>query len=508
MTPAPLKRILIVGGGTAGWMAAAALVHVTRGTVSVELVESDAIGTVGVGEATIPPIVLFNQLLGIDEDEFIRETGATYKLGIQFNDWLRKGEGYFHPFGVYGTRIDAASFHQYWLRLNKAGLDDDLGAYSVTTMAARMGRFTRPLRDPRSIASQMTYAFHFDAGLYARFLRRRAEAQGVVRHEGRIADVVLREGDGFIQSVRLDDGRELSADFFIDCSGFRALLIEGALKTGYDDWSHWLPADRAVALPCERSGPLKPYTQSTALDAGWCWRIPLQQRSGVGYVFCDRYVSDDEALANLLAQAEGDPIVDPWIIPFKTGMRERLWEKNVLSLGLAGGFIEPLESTALHLIYRGMDFFMRFLPDADCDPALIAEYNRRMTQDYEEIRDFVIMHYATTQRDDNDFWRLCRTMEMPESLKSKIELFMVNGTVREGVDLMFRSVSWQSVLEGMGVHPKAYHPLIDRIPFEGMPAYLDQAATVIRRAVEGLPTHADFLKDHCTAPSPDWAAPV
>lgn len=495
MTPAPLKRILIVGGGTAGWMAAAALIHVTRGTVSVELVESDAIGTVGVGEATIPPIVLFNQLLGIDEDEFIRETGATYKLGIEFNDWLRKGEGYFHPFGVYGTRIDAASFHQYWLRLNKAGLDDDLGAYSVTTMAARMGRFTRPLRDPRSIASQMTYAFHFDAGLYARFLRRRAEAQGVVRHEGCIADVILRDGDSFIQSVRLDDGRELAADFFIDCSGFRALLIEGALKTGYDDWTHWLPADRAVALPCERSGPLKPYTQSTALDAGWCWRIPLQHRTGNGYVYCSPFLSDDEAQSTLRRRLDGDVLAEPNSLRFTTGRRRKAWNKNCLALGLASGFLEPLESTSIHLVQSGISKLLLHFPDTGFAQADIDSYNRLMQVEVERIRDFIILHYKATARDDSPLWRQVGAMDVPDTLKQKIDQFRSRGRVFRYDDELFQEANWIAVMLGQGIIPERYDPITETIPLDHVRQRLHQMKAAIRQGVEQMPAHEAFLAD-------------
>ena len=504
----PLQKICIVGGGSAGWIAAALMSEHFKGKLAeIELVESDDIGIVGVGESTIPPFLQMLTRLGINEQDFLKEVQGSFKLGILFKDWKLKGEDYIHPFGRFGVPVEMDELYQVWLKARAEGYDGPLQAFAAASVMIEQDRFTLPFKAPRTPIASAAYSVHIDARRMARYLRRFSEARGVTRTEG-IVDQVVTRPDGFVEGVVLKDGRRIDADFFIDCTGFRALLIGKTLGVGYHDWSSWLPCNRAVALQVTNPTPPGPYTLAHAQDHGWCWRIPLQQRSGVGYVFCDRYVSDDEALANLLAQAEGDPIVDPWIIPFKTGMRERLWEKNVLSLGLAGGFIEPLESTALHLIYRGMDFFMRFLPDADCDPALIAEYNRRMTQDYEEIRDFVIMHYATTQRDDNEFWRLCRTMEMPESLESKIELFKVNGTVREGVDLMFRSVSWQSVLEGMGVHPRAYHPLIDRIPFEGMPAYLDQAATVIRRAVEGLPSHADFLKDHCTAPSPDWTAPV
>ena len=495
MTPAPLQRILIVGGGTAGWMAAAALIHVTRGTVSVELVESDAIGTVGVGEATIPPIVLFNQLLGIDEDEFIRETGATFKLGIQFNDWLRKGESYFHPFGVYGTRIDAAAFHQYWLRLNKAGLDDDLGAYSVTTMAARMGRFTRPLRDPRSIASQMTYAFHFDAGLYARFLRRRAEAQGVVRHEGRIADVVLRDGDGFIQAVRLDDGRELAADFFIDCSGFRALLIEGALKTGYDEWTHWLPADRAVALPCERSGPLKPYTQSTALDAGWCWRIPLQHRTGNGYVYCSPFLSDDEAQSTLRRRLDGDALAEPNFLRFTTGRRRKAWNKNCLALGLASGFLEPLESTSIHLVQSGISKLLLHFPDTGFAQADIDSYNRLMQVEVERIRDFIILHYKATARDDSPLWRQVGAMDVPDTLKQKIDQFRSRGRVFRYDDELFQEANWIAVMLGQGIIPERYDPITETIPLDHVRQRLRQMKAAIRQGVEQMPAHEAFLAE-------------
>ncbi|RZI99523.1 MAG: tryptophan 7-halogenase [Brevundimonas sp.] len=506
--PRPLKKICIVGGGSAGWIAAAIMSEFFKGSVAeIELVESDDIGIVGVGESTIPPFLQMLQRLGINEQDFLKEVQGSFKLGILFKDWKEKGEDYIHPFGKFGPPVDHEETYDAWLRARAEGYTRPLEEFAPASVMIREDRFTLPFKATRTPIGDAAYSVHIDARKMARYLRRYSEARGVTRTEGIVEQVVQRP-DGFVEAVVLKDGRRVEADFFIDCTGFRALLIGKTLGVGYHDWSPWLLCNRAVALQVTNPTPPGPYTLAHAQDAGWCWRIPLQQRSGVGYVFCDRFISDDEALATLLAQAGGEPVVDPWIIPFKSGMRERLWEKNVLSLGLAGGFIEPLESTALHLIYRGMDFFMRFLPDVDCDANLITEYNRRMEQDYEEIRDFVILHYATTQRDDNAFWRECRDMELPESLQSKIDLFKVNGTVREGVDLMFRSVSWQSVLEGMGQKPRGYHPLMNRLAIEKLPAYLDQGAAAIRQAVAGLPTHEEFLKAHCTAPSADWQAPV
>ena len=499
MTPAPIQKILIVGGGTAGWMTAAALAHVLRGTVKIELVESEAIGTVGVGEATIPPIMLFNALLGIDENEFIRATQATFKLGIQFRDWFRKGHQYFHPFGQYGTRIDAASFHQYWLRLNAAGLDGSLDDYSVTTVAAGMGRFDRPRNDPRSVLSQMTYAFHFDASLYARFLRQRAEAGGVVRHEGRIADVRLRE-DGFIASVALEDGRELAADFFIDCSGFRGLLIEGALKTGYEDWTHWLPCDRAVAMPCARVGDPTPYTRSTALEAGWQWRIPLQHRTGNGYVYCSDHISDDEAQARLRSGLDGEAVAEPNFLRFTTGRRKKAWNKNCLAIGLSAGFLEPLESTSIHLIQTGITKLLLSFPDTGFPQADIDNYNRLVQLEFERVRDFVVLHYHATERDDTPLWRQVAAMEIPETLRWKMEQFRTRGRVFRYEDELFQDTSWIAVLLGQGVKPERPDPITATVPLEATRQRLHQLRAAIRQGVEQMPTHEAFIAANCKAP--------
>jgi tryptophan 7-halogenase len=501
MTPAPIQRILIVGGGTAGWMTAAALGRVLRGTVKVELVESEAIGTVGVGEATIPPILMFNALLGIDEDEFVRATQATYKLGIQFTDWFRKGHTYFHPFGQYGSRVDAAAFHQYWLRLNTAGLDDSLDDYSVTTVAARMGRFDRPTGDPRSVQSQMTYAFHFDASLYARFLRKRAEAAGVVRHEGRIADVRLRE-DGFIQSVRLDDGRDLSADFFIDCSGFRGLLIEGALKTGYEDWTHWLPCDRAVAMPCARIEDPTPYTRSTALEAGWRWRIPLQHRTGNGYVYCSAHISDDEAQARLRSGLDGEAMADPNFLRFTTGRRKKAWNRNCLAIGLSAGFLEPLESTSIHLIQTGISKLLLSFPDTGFAQPDIDTYNRLVQLEYERVRDFVVLHYHATERDDTPLWRQVAAMSVPDTLRLKMDQFRTRGRVFRVDDELFQEANWVAVLLGQGVRPERPDPIIEVLPLEATRQHLHQMKAAIRQGVERLSTHEAFINAHCKAPPP------
>jgi tryptophan halogenase len=491
--PEPIRKILIVGGGTAGWMTAAALAHVLRGSVQVELVESEAIGTVGVGEATIPPILLFNALLGIDENEFLRETQATFKLGIQFKDWFRNGHTYFHPFGQYGARVDAASFHQYWLRLNAAGLDDDLDAYSAPAMAARLGRFTRPQGDPRSVSAGMAYAFHFDASLYARYLRGRAEKAGVVRHEGRIADVRLAP-NGDIGSVALEDGRVLEADFFIDCSGFRGLLIEGALKTGYEDWTHWLPCDRAVAMPCARVEAPTPYTRSTALEAGWRWRIPLQHRTGNGYVYCSEHISDDEAIARLREALDGEALAEPNLLRFRTGRRKKAWNRNCLAIGLSSGFLEPLESTSIHLIQSGISRLLLSFPDKGFAQADIDNYNHLSQLEFERVRDFVVLHYKATERTDSPLWRQVGAMEIPDSLRRKMDMFRSRGRVFRFEDELFQETSWIAVLLGQGVWPERADPITEVIPLEATRERLHQMRAIIREGVERMPTHDAFVR--------------
>ena len=498
--PRPLKKICIVGGGTAGWIAAALMgEHFKGGMAQIELVESDDIGTIGVGESTVPPFLQLLAKLGVNEQEFIQKTQASFKLGIQFRDWLHKDHSYYHPFGAIGMPLDLSDFYQVWLKARGGGYTRPLQDFAPASVMAEQGRFTLPFKAPRTPVAGAAYALHVDAKLVARFLREFAEAKGVKRTEG-IVDQVITRNDGFVERLRLLDGREVEADFFIDCSGFRSLLIGKTLGVGLEDWTHWLPCDRAIAVQTENVGPPPLYTLAHAQDFGWRWRIPLQHRTGNGYVFCSRYLSDDEATATLMSQVEGEPVVTPMPVPFKTGVRERVWDKNVLSLGLASGFIEPLESTAIHLIYRGMDFFFRYLPWTDCDPALAGEYNRRMYADYAEIRDFIILHYCTTQRDDTAFWRECATMEPPAELKRRIELFRVNGTLVEGLDELFRPPSWQSVMEGMGVRPQGWHPLVDRIETPDLPRHMDEAADRLAAAVAGLPTHGDFLARHCPAP--------
>ena len=501
-----IRKICVVGGGTAGWMAAALMAEHFKGALGqIELVESDDIGTIGVGESTVPPFLQLLAKLGVDEQVFVREVQASFKLGIEFRDWKQKGERYFHPFGTIGAPVDLADFYQLWLKAKAHGYTGALQDFAPAAVMAKNGKFTLPFKAARTPIGGASYALHVDAKRVARFLRTYAEARGVTRTEGIVDDVAVRP-DGFVEKLILKDGRTVEADFFIDCSGFRSLLIGKALGVGYEDWSHWLLCDRAIAVQTENVGAPAPYTMAEAQDFGWRWRIPLQHRTGNGYVFCSKYLSDDEATATLMSQVEGAPVVKPMVVPFKTGMRERLWDKNVLALGLAGGFIEPLESTAIHLIYRGMDFFFRLLPDRDCDPALQTEYNRRMRTDYEEIRDFIVLHYCTTERDDTAFWRECRDMALPPGLKRKIELFRVNGSLAEGLDELFRAVSWQSVMEGMGVHPRGYHPLVDRIPFDGVPEQLDHAAELLRRVVADVPTHAQFIARHCAADMPEKAA--
>jgi tryptophan halogenase len=496
---AHLNKIVIVGGGSAGWICAAMLSHYfQKGPTQVELVESEEIGTIGVGESTIPPFLQLIRTLGINEQEFIQETQAAFKLGIRFEDWLEKGAVYHHPFGQIGGPLEVNEFYQCWLRAKQNGHPSALQDFAPATVMAKAGKFVLPTMAQRTMIANANYALHVDARLVALYLRKFAEARGVKRTEGIVTDVATRP-DGGIEKVILKDGREVAGDFFIDCSGFRALLIGKTLGEPFRDWGDVLLCDRAVVAQTENVSPPHPYTLVQAQDFGWRWRIPLQHRAGNGYVFASKYLSDDEATATLMSQIEGEVVLGPNIIPFKTGVRERPWVKNVVSIGLSCGFIEPLESTALHLIYRGMDYLLRFMPDMDADQTLAAEYNRRMVADYEEIRDFIVLHYVTTRRDDTPFWRDYQKVDPPETLKQRIDLFKASGVLRDGVDDMFRAPGWQSVMEGMGVRPQRYQQLVDRIPLSVIMNLMDKSAPMLADFVATLPSHEEFLRTHCPA---------
>lgn len=497
---APIDRILIVGGGTAGWMTAAALGKLIAPLgVEITLIESDQIGTVGVGEATLPHIRFFNQRLGIDEADFMTKTCATFKLGIEFRDWARKGDAYIHPFGDYGRDMKDVAFHHYWLKQRQRGRTGRIDDFSAPIMISELGRFGMPIGDERSVMSSFSYAYQFDAGLYAKYLRAFSEAHGVRRVEGKIVSVSQNPQNGFIQSVTTNDGRTIGADLFIDCSGFVGLLIEKTLKAGYDDWSSVLPCNRAVAAPCENAAPSLPYTRATARDAGWQWRIPLQHRVGNGYVYCSDYIDDDAAAATLMANLEGAPRADPKLLRFQTGKRRRQWLKNCVSVGLASGFLEPLESTSIHLIQTSITKLIELFPNQDFDNRDIDEFNRVMDLEYERIRDFLVLHYHATTRDDAPFWNYVRTMKIPESLEYKIALFRERGHVVQYKDGLFLHPSWIAVYLGQGVTPKHYDPRADLLPESELDAALPALRTLIRGVAEGLPDHADFIRRHCPA---------
>jgi tryptophan 7-halogenase len=496
----PIQDIVIVGGGTAGWMTAAALSKHLNGRYRIRLVESDEIGIIGVGEATIPHIATFNQMLGLDEDEFLRETKGTFKLGIEFVHWGAIGDRYIHGFGKVGQELAGLPFHHYWLRMAREGQVSDLSAYSINTAAPLRAKFMRARADmPGSPLAEIVYAFHFDAGLYARFLRRYAEQRGVVRTEGKIVRVQQRQTDGFIESVVLEDGQAVHGDLFIDCSGMRALLIGQTLQVGYDDWTRWLPCDRAVAVPCTSVEPLLPITRSTAHSAGWQWRIPLQHRIGNGHVYASAFMGDDEATAILMAHLDGQALAEPRTIRYVPGRRRKVWDRNCVAVGLAAGFFEPIESTNIHLIQTAILRLMTLFPGEGINPADIDEANTQARVEYEAIRDFITLHYKATERDDSPFWNHCRTMPIPDSLQHKMDLYRGHARILRNGNELFGELSWLQVMHGQRMRPQGYHPFADLVSADTAAAFLGDVERVIAKCVEVMPTHAEFIAGHCAA---------
>jgi tryptophan halogenase len=491
-----IETVVIVGGGTAGWMAAAAFSRfLNNGRRRIVLIESDAIGTVGVGEATIPPILAFNRMLDINENEFLSATRGTFKAGIEFVDWGRIGDRYFHPFGVHGHDLHGIDFHQLWLRERaRGGEPGDISQYCMSATAAGLRRFARPGTAAKPPLSQLFYAFHFDASLYARFLRGIAERQGAERREGRIVKAHRDGESGDILSVELESGERIEGDLFIDCSGFRGLLIEQELAAGWEDWGHWLPCDTAIAVPTALAGPPDPFTRATAHGLGWQWRIPLQHRMGNGMVFSSRFADEDAAREVLLANLEGEVLAEPRTIRFAAGRRKTSWSHNVIALGLSSGFVEPLESTSIHMIQNGIQRLLALFPDKPVSPLERAEYNRGMSDLYEDVRDFIILHYKATQRDDTEFWRHVRDMAVPESLARRIELWKLHGRVfREGYEL-FGKVSWVAVMLGQNVWPAAYDTVADSLDEAKVAEAMAQMREDYRRAAEALPDQEQFLR--------------
>ncbi len=499
MTDAPIT-IVVAGGGTAGWMTAAALGHFLENNFRVRLIESEEIGTVGVGEATIPQIRLFNDALGLDENAFMKATQATFKLGIEFVDWLRPGVRYMHSFGNVGRDVGLMPFQHYWLRALKAGHAKPLGAYALNEIVARRNAMHRGAPVTGNAIPPMPFAFHFDAALYAAYLRRFAETRGVVRTEGRIADVVRDGESGDIAHLVMESGETIAGDLFIDCSGFRGLLIEGALQTGYDDWSRWLPCDRALAVPSARVADFTPYTRATAHAAGWQWRIPLQHRTGNGRVYCSAFVSDDEAADSLIANLDGEALADPRPIRFTTGKRRKFWNHNVIAMGLASGFMEPLESTSIHLIQSAISRLLKMMPGRRHHEADRAEYNRQSDFEFERIRDFLILHYWANGRDE-PFWRACREAPLPDTLAAKLDLYRANGHIFREHEELFTEVGWLQVLAGQGVLPNGYHPVADSIDAGDLRDFLDTISTLYQREAAQYPSHEAFVARHCAAGS-------
>lgn len=497
-----IEHIIIVGGGTAGWMTAAALSRLSSlRKVAVTLIESEVIGTVGVGEATIPPFLDFNKLLEVDEREMLAAVQGSFKLGIQFVSWGKLGDSYIHPFGAYGYHMGGIAFHHVWHKYHANGDKRPIQLFNMETMAAFFGKFARTEDYQRDDLPPVNYAYHLDAGRYAKYLRAYAEQRGVVRVEGKVGDVAVDGETGFVTSVTMDSGAVLTGDLFIDCSGFRGLLIEQTLKTGYEDWTHYLPCDRAVALPCVRedgSGPL-PYTRATAHSAGWQWQVPLQHRNGNGHVYCSAFMEDQEALDILVGNIAGKPGAEPNYLRFVTGRRKKFWNKNVVALGLAAGFMEPLESTSIHLINTGINKLIALLSLDGVTPVQEETFNRLTAKEYARIRDFLILHYNATKRDDSEFWNYCRTMAVPDSLTEKVELFRHNGQIFREEDELFTETSWAAVMMGQGIMMGGHNAMADALKEPQTSKEIDGIAQSIQYVVQHMPTHGDYLRHYCPA---------
>jgi tryptophan halogenase len=491
--PAIVKKVVITGGGTAGWVTAAALVKHFGTLLDITLVESEDIGTVGVGEATFPSILGFHRLLELDEQEFMRATKASFKLGISFEDWGGLGDRYIHSFGTIGKSTWMGDFQHFWLAAKAEGFAGDLGDYCFERKAAEAGKFAM------SDQVKIHYAYHFDAGLYAVYLRRISESKGVKRIEGKISRVEQDPESGFIKALVLESGESVSGDLFVDCSGFRALLIEQTLKAGFEDYGQWLRTDRALAVQTPSTGAIPPYTRAIARQAGWQWRIPLQHRVGNGLVFSSQYQSEDEARSTLLGNLDGEALFEPRLLRFKAGRRLKAWDKNCVAIGLSSGFIEPLESTSIHLIQIGVTRLMQLFPFNGCTPALVTRYNEQSQIEFEKIRDFIILHYKLTERDDTAFWRDCRDMEIPDSLAERIELFRDSAMAYQGADEMFRVDSWVQVMIGQRVRPRGYHHMGRLMEMDSLRVALDTLKKSIGGAVARMPTHREFLNAYCSA---------
>jgi len=493
MTETAPTRFVIAGGGTAGWMSAATLARFAPPGTSITLVESDAIGTVGVGEATIPQFHLLHRALGIDEQELMRATKASFKLGIAFDGWLREGHSYIHAFGPVGRASGLMPFHQLWLRARQAGFAKEPGAYSLNAVAARAGRMRR---GPAGRGQEMPYAYHFDAGLYAAFLREYSEKRGVTRMEGTIASVSRDGESGDIAALDLESGERIEGNFFIDCTGFRALLIEDTLEAGFEDWTHYLPCDRAMAAQCEQGGEFIPYTRSMAHRAGWQWRIPLQHRIGNGLVYASSHMSDDEASATLLANLDGEAPADPRPIHFTTGKRREHWKGNCLAVGLSAGFMEPLESTSIHLIQSAISRFLTVLPQGSGEQSTRDWFNAQARFEWERIRDFLVLHYRANERIGEPFWDAVRTMDLPETLAAKLEQWRATGLIHREHEELFTEVGWFQVLAGQGVEPNSHNPIADALPEADLRKLLEQVEAITAQQVNSMATHQDFLQSY------------